>query len=479
MILFEPDRDRKRAPSLVDQAVEALEHAIRDRVLRPGMALPSVRRFAQDHGLSTFTVMAAYNRLVAQGVLQSRPGANFRVARPRQVPASSVPDWVVPRIGSSWLLADVFADHSISIKAGCGWLPPDWHDETGLPHALRQMSRVPVSQMSSYGHPLGYYPLREHIAHHLLEYGLEVEPNQVLLTHGATQALDIVVRTILRPGDHVAVEAPCYANLLQILALNHIVVHAVPRTREGICEQTLEDLASRHPIRAMFVTTVLQNPTGATFTMAGAFRLLQLAERHSILVVEDDVSRDLLSEPAPLLAALAGTSRVIYVSGFAKSVMPSTRVGYLTCAKALLEQCARTKMSLGLTSAEVMERIVHHVLRDGRHATYLRGIRERLHRAHDQVTAAMHEHGFEIWDEPGAGLFLWARPRQPFPGTDGMIGLAARALKAGIWLAPGSYFDPAGHEDGWLRFNVTYSGHPRLWRFFESERTPGPVVEPL
>ncbi|MFV0282983.1 MAG: PLP-dependent aminotransferase family protein [Castellaniella sp.] len=466
MVLFEPDRRRKVAPTLVDQTVTALENAIRDRRLRQGMALPSIRQFARNHGLSTFTVMAAYNRLVARGLLQSRPGAGFRVGRLKQAAPAAVPEWVAPRIGSSWLLADVFADHSISIKAGCGWLPPDWHEQASLPHALRQLSHVPISQMSAYGHPLGYRPLREHIAHHLLEHGFDVEPDQVLLTHGATQAMDIVVRTLLRPGDHVAVESPCYANLLQILALNRIVAHAVPRTTEGIDEETLDSLARAHPIRALFVTTVLQNPTGASFTMAGAFRLLQLAERHDFLVVEDDMSRDLLPGPAPMLASLAGASRVIYLSGFSKNVMPSIRVGYLACAKPLVDPCARTKMLLGLTSSEVMERAVHHLLRDGRHGTYLRGIRERLRQAHDEVAAAMHAHGFEAWTEPGAGMFLWARPPAPRPTGEAMIELATEALKAGIWLAPGSYFDPEGRDEGWLRFNVAYSGDPRLWHFF-------------
>jgi len=306
--------------------------------------------------------------------------------------------------------------------------------------------------------------LREHIAHRLGEHGLETDAGQILLTHGATQALDVVVRTVLRPGDHVAVETPCYANLLQILALSGVVVHSVPRTREGVCEHTLERLVREHPIRAMFVTTVLQNPTGATFSMAGAFRLLQLAERHAFLVVEDDVSRELLLEPAPLLAALAGTGRVVYISGFAKSVMPSMRVGYLLCAPELLAQCARTKMSLGLTSAEMMERAVYHVLRDGRHGTYMRGVRERLRQAHDQVCEAMVQGDFEISHEPGAGLFLWARPRAA--RGEGAVGLAARALEAGIWLAPGAYFDPGGRDEGWFRFNVAYSTHPRLWRFF-------------
>ncbi|CAM5191410.1 DNA-binding transcriptional MocR family regulator OS=Castellaniella defragrans OX=75697 GN=HNR28_000651 PE=3 SV=1 [Castellaniella defragrans] len=467
MILFTPERHRGRHPTLVDQAVQAIAQAIRTRVLRPGMALPSVRQFARDHGLSTFTVVAAYNRLVALGLLQSHPGSDFRVARQRPAPqAPTPPTWEPPPVGPSWLLSDIFADHSISIKAGCGWLPSDWHHESGFQHALRQIARVPVSQIAAYGHPLGYQPLREHIAHRLEDEGLEAATDQILLTHGATQALDIAARTLLRPGDHAAVEIPCYANLLQILAINGVVVHGVPRTREGLCEKTLRELAETYPLRALFVTTVLQNPTGASFTMTGAFRLLQLAERHDFIVVEDDVSRELLLEPAPLLAALANPGRVVYVSGFSKSVMPSLRVGYLLASPDQLRQFARIKMSLGLTSAEIMERTVHQVLCDGRHGAYLRGVRERLRAAHDTVRQAMEAAHFEIAHEPDAGLFLWARPRIPIAHENGTIGLAAEALRSGIWLAPGAYFYPDGRDDGWFRFNVAYSEHPRLWQFF-------------
>lgn len=465
IILFEPVRDRKHAPSLVNQAADAIEQAIQGRVFRPGMALPSIRQFARDHGLSTFTVMAAYSRLVAQGLLQARPGADYRVTKRRRSEAPAVSSWVAPQVGPSWLLSDVFADHSISIKAGCGWLPPDWHNEAGLQQSLRQLARVPVGQMASYGHPLGYYPLREHITERLGEQGLEAQPDQVLLTHGATQALDVVVRTVLRPGDEVVVESPCYANLLQILHLNGAVVHSVPRTRDGVCMDTLRQLAQAHPIKAVFVTTVLQNPTGASFSMAGAFQLLQLAERHDFLVIEDDVSREMLGSPGPLLAAMGGTERVVYISGFSKNVMPSMRVGYLLCSGDIFKACARTKMSLALTSAEMMERAVYQVLRQGRHGAYLRSVRERLALAHDEVAGLLHEHGFEIYTEPGAGLFLWARAARPSE-RQGALGLAGQALRAGIWLAPGAYFDPQGEDVAWFRFNVAYSAHPRLWRFF-------------
>lgn len=466
MRFFDPDRDRKQAPPLVDQAVAAIEQAIRGRVLRPGMALPSVRQFARLHGLSTFTVSAAYSRLVAQNQLTSRPGSGYRVAFAAQPArgASSPPGWVPPRIGAAWLLADVFADHSIPIKSGCGWLPSDWLNEAGLQQSLRHVARTPVNQVAGYGHPYGYYPLREHIQQSLGHHGLALETDQILLTQGATQALDIVIRTLLRPDDVIAVELPCYANFLQSLRQAGVRTVGVPRTSEGLCMESLEAVARQHKPKALFVNTVLHNPTGASLTMGNAFRLLQLAEQYDFRVIEDDVSRDLLPGLGPMLVAMGGSQRVIYVSGFSKSIMPSMRVGYVVAGAALLREMAQTKMAMGLTTPEMMERTVYQVLRQGRHQAHLLRLQDRLRHAHDQLLELMDEHGFEVYARPQAGLFLWARPAAGGKQTRASA-LAELALQRGIWLAPGSYFDPDQADTPWIRFNVAYSCHPQLWRF--------------
>src|SRR5690554_606056 len=253
MLFFEPVRDRRQGPSLVDQAVDAIEQAILQGVLRPGMALPSVRQFARLHGLSTFTVSAAYSRLVAQNQLTSRPGSGYRVAltaAPGRQPRAPV-DWLPPRMGAAWLLADVFADHSIPIKSGCGWLPSEWLNEAGLEQSLRQVARTPVNQIAGYGHPYGYFPLREHVQQSLERHGVELDIDQVLLTQGATQGLDIIVRSITRPGDTIVVELPCYANFLQTLRLAGLVVLGVPRKPEGLCLETLEKIASANNVKAL------------------------------------------------------------------------------------------------------------------------------------------------------------------------------------------------------------------------------------
>src|SRR3546814_14508205 len=121
-----------------------------------------------------------------------------------------------------------------------------------------------------------------------------------------------------------------------------------------VCSSDL--IASRHNLKGVFVNTVLHNPTGASMNMANTFRVLQVAERHDFRVIEDDVSRELLPGVGPMLAALAGPERVVYVSGFSKSITPSMRVGYIVAAPALLDGFAKIKMTMGLTTPELMER---------------------------------------------------------------------------------------------------------------------------
>jgi DNA-binding transcriptional MocR family regulator len=469
MHFFQPVRDRAGSATLVDQVVQALEQAITNRVLRPGMAVPSVRHFAREHGISAFTVSAAYSRLVAQGWLVSRPGAGYRVSGTVAPPTPSAGprNWEPPRLGASWLLADVFADHSIPIKSGCGWLPSEWVNESGLQQALRHVARTPVSQISGYGHPYGYHPLREWVQQALLHHGAQVLTDHVLLSQGATQALDCIIRTLVRPGDTVVVEQPCYANILPALRLAGARVLGVPRTDQGLCIETLEQHARAGKVSALFVNTVLQNPTGTSLSMNNAFQILQLAERYDFRIIEDDVSRDLLPGVGPMLMALGGPQRVVYVSGFSKSIMPSMRVGYVVTDPALIKSIAVTKMTMGLTTPELMERAVYQVLRQGSHQRYLQHVQDRLRQAHDTVCQQLDAHGFEVFTRPQAGLFLWARPPLAWQ-KQGAAALAERALQDGIWLAPGGYFDPGGQDHGWLRFNVAYSANPALWAFMRS-----------
>jgi DNA-binding transcriptional MocR family regulator len=456
-------RSRKDEGTLVDQIVSSLEEALRHGSYPAGTALPSVRAFAKSHNLSTYTVSEAYQRLVSLGLILARPGAGYRIAtQSAQAPATAA--WSTPSLNAAWLLSDVFADQSVPIKAGCGWIPNDWINESGIQHALRVVSRVPGPRIGGYGHPYGLAVLREHIANSLRRYSLSVGTSEVLLTQGVTQALDLVVRTLLRPGDTVIVEDPCYCNLLQILNVAFVNVVSVPRTPDGIDSARLEETVKQHRPKGIFVNTVLQNPSGTSLSASSAFRLLQIADREGMWVVEDDISRELAPPGAPCLAAMEGLQRVIYLSGFSKTITPAMRVGYIAASRDLVSRFALTKMAVGLTSSEVTERAVANVLIEGHYDRHTSHIRERLFNAHANVTQAMTDAGLDIFHTPHAGLFLWARlPIKPEDSVD----VAQQALARGIWLAPGSYFRPGEPASEWFRFNAATSDVPELWSFMK------------
>jgi DNA-binding transcriptional MocR family regulator len=456
-------RDRRQNGSLVDQVVDGIAAMIEQRVLPAGTALPSVRAFAKQQAVSPYTVAEAYQRLVATGQIVARAGAGYKVRDNAQGPWQAPP---APPMDSaltaSWLLSDVFADRQVPIKAGCGWMPGDWVNDAGLQHALRRVSRSPGARMGRYGHPFGWAALREHIAATLRRWSLRVDAGQILLTQGVTQGLDLIVRTLLRPGDTVLVEDPGYCNLLQILKLAGVQVISVPRTVDGFEMDALERAIEHHRPKALFVNTVLQNPSGTSLTVSAAFRLLQAADRHGLWVIEDDISRELAPPGAPMLAAMAGLDRVIYLSGYSKTITPAVRVGYVAASPTVISQLALTKMAVGLTSSEITERAVANVLVEGHYERHVGRLRERLAAAHERVGPALQSAGLTPMHLPGAGLFLWAQ--MPI-AADAALTVSAQALARGIWLAPGAYFRPGDAPSAWFRFNVATSDDPALWTF--------------
>jgi DNA-binding transcriptional MocR family regulator len=454
--------DRQSSRTLVEQIVEAVNLAIERRTLRVGDALPSVRALAGAHRLSAFTVAEAYQRLVTAGRLSARRGSAYRVADARATSPTRSPVWSAPSLNAAWLLSDVFADHSVPTKAGCGWIPGEWINESGLQHALRALSRVPGPRFGGYGHPFGMASLREQIATSLRRISVPAQVSNILLTQGATQALDLVVRTLLRPGDTVVVEDPCYCNLLQILQLSGLKVIGVARSADGHDFEQLERVLNEYKPKAIFINTVLQNPSGSSLSTENAQRLLDMAARDGLWIVEDDIYRELAPPEAPCLAAMEGMSRVIYISGFSKTITPTLRVGYVAAHAEVLADLARTKMAVGLTSSEVTERIVSNVLSEGHYARHVDFLKVKLGVAHARVTERMQSLNMEIFDQPGAGLFLWAR--LPIEAEQSAK-VATRALERGIWLAPGSYFHPGDRRSNWFRFNVATSDNDGLWDF--------------
>ncbi len=451
---------------LVTQIVEGLRRLIDDGAMRAGTKVPSIRQFAHAHEVSVFTVVEAYDRLVALGYLVSRPHSGFFV---RKRLAAEVPSGPVeaPRGGysfdSAWYLRKIFESRHLRIKAGCGWLPHDWLFEDGLRRSLRAMAAENVD-LGGYGDPKGFPPLRQLIRDAMAEQEIAVSPEQVLLTQGSSQALDLAARRLVRAGDTVLVDEPGYANLLFSLRFAGANVVGVPRTPQGYDLPALERLIVENKPRVFFTQPRLHSPTGSVAQLAHLHRLMQLAEKHDFIVVENDIYVDLDPDPRASLASLDQLSRVIYVGSYSKTISPNLRCGYLIAHPDMVEDLAQLKMISGLTSSEFSERLVYGALTEGRWRKHLKALRDRLAAAHEHTAANLHRIGFEIYTEPKAGMFLWARhPQLPDAGA-----VSNQAAEDDIMLGPGHLFSASQDTAAWMRFNVAFCGDPKLFQFLES-----------
>lgn len=453
---------------LIEQIVRGVMEQVDNRLLRIGTRVPSIRGFADDHGVSRFTVVQAYDRLVAAGYLNSRKGSGFYVSKPvaeRVMEAEPACD-LDRAVDVLWLLRRAMQDDSHRYQPGCGWLPYDWMDAGGLQRSMRQLSRGQAASLISYGRAQGYMPLRQDLQRRLGEVGIQADPRQIVTTHGISHALDLICRYLVRRDDVVLVDDPSYFNLFGVLRLLGARVIGVPRRADGPDTEQLAKLMAEHQPRLMITSSILHNPTGSCISPAVAYRLLQLADQHDMLIIDDDIYGDFHPNPPARLAALDQLNRVIYVSSFSKTISASLRVGYIACHPDLAQELLDLKLLTHLSSSEVGERLIHQVLVEGSYRKQMTRLQGRLERARHQALAQLERCGMKPFLEPEQGMFLWAELPE---GSMNAAELAHLALQQDMVLAPGNIFRPVPANSRWLRFNVAYCNEPQIFDFIAEQ----------
>ncbi len=278
-----------------------------------GRRLPSIRRLAATHNISRNAVIEAYERLVAAGLVRSRPGSGFYIADSAAALISqpAATNGLEEVTNGLWGL---FNANEHTLKLGCGWLPSDWREGDDLTHAIRQVARKSRSGIFEYSTPQGPQDLRDLIQERLRPLAINANAQQIVMTGGGSHSLDLLVRMLLEPGDVVFVESPGYYNLFGLLRLQRIHVVGVPRLADGPDIERLEALLAQFQPKLFYINSVFHNPTGSTITPAVAHRVLQLAQQHDFQIVEDDIYADFQHAPTTRLAALDGLNRVFYLA---------------------------------------------------------------------------------------------------------------------------------------------------------------------
>ncbi|MCR4268767.1 PLP-dependent aminotransferase family protein, partial [Nitratireductor sp. ZSWI3] len=329
--------------------------------------------------------------------------------------------------------------------------------------ALRAAARAEPSELVDYGTPLGLPPLRALLARRMAGHGIEAAPDQIMLTESGTQAIDLLCRFLLKPGDTVLVDDPCYFNFHALLRAHQVKIVGVPYTPSGPDIGRFAQALADHRPRLYVTNSALQNPTGAMLSPATAHRLLMLADQAELTIVEDDIFADFEVEAAPRLAAFDGLSRVVYIGSFSKSLSASVRCGFIAAPRAWVEGLADLRIATAFGGPALSARLVLGLLRDGSYRKHMETVRVRLAQAREEVSGRLRRIGIEPWIEPRAGMFLWCR----LPGGLDAAEIARKALKRNVILAPGNAFSLSGSAGGFLRFNVAQCADDRIFAVLE------------
>ena len=459
--------------SLTDQLAARFGERIRQRLLAPGARLPSVRECARRHAISPSTVVAAYDQLLAQGLVEARRQRGFFVRDGAHVSDAVAPcaalgatgARAVPPLTATSLMRGMFQPPGTQPMPGLGTLPVEWLDLPMLATALRRVSAGALlgPLALQYGEPAGDGRLRRALAARLAEHGVKATPEQIVTTVGATQGLDVVTRALLRAGDAVLVDEPGWPVEYARLAALGLSVLPVPRGEEGPDLDVMAQLLAAYRPRLYITVSVLHNPTGASLSLAAAHRLLKLAQLHDLHIVEDDSYAHLAPAHQPRLAALDALERTIYVSGFSKILAPNWRVGYIAAPPALVDRFIDTKLLGTLTTPGLTEQALAHCLEHGLLRRHAERVIDRLDAARARAVKLAEAAGCRFASPP-RGLFGWVDT-----GVD-TERLARAMLDDGWLLAPGALFHATHRPTALMRINFATTQEARFWRAFERAR---------
>jgi len=448
------------------EVMAAIRSKVSSRALVSGDRLPSIRSFAATMGVSPSTVVEAYDRLAAEGLIRARRGSGFYVAG-NTLPPLALAETEPRRdraVDPFWVSRQSLDADSAVLKPGCGWLPAEWMPNTALRRALRTLARGENAVLADYGSTRGSPTLRRLLLARFAEEGIEASPDQIMLTGSGTQAIDLICRYLLRPGDTVLVDDPCYFNFQALLRAHQVRIVGVPYTRSGPDGTAFEAILATERPRLYITNSALHNPTGATLSPQTAYRLLSAASAHDLTIVEDDIFADFEPEPSPRLAVLDGLQRIIRIGSFSKTLSASIRCGYIAARADWVEGLVDLQVATCFGGpSPVATELIACVLAGGSYRKHMEELRQRLARARHEMAIRLEPLGIRPWLMPRGGFYLWCR----LPEGQDSAALARTALEENVVLAPGNVFSVSQSATSFLRFNVAQSGDPRLMAVLE------------
>lgn len=434
----------------IEIVIQIIKQQIASKGLMAGSRLPSVRQYAQQLNYSVSTIVEAYARLVAQGLIESRLGAGYYViGKPVQVVNIEQNIHYEIEIDPLWISRQSLETTNEVLKPGCGWLPASWMPEQTIRKALKLAAKSDSAFLVDYALPHGHLALRQYITRKKEVYDLKIHPNQILMTDSATQSIDLIFRLLLQPGDIVLVDDPCYFNFQALIKAHHLQAVAIPFTENGPDIQHFAQAIHLKP-KIYLTNSGIHNPTGAALSLNTAYQISRIVEQSNMLIIEDEIFADFEYLPTPRYASLMGHSHVIQIGSFTKTLSAAVRCGYIISDLAKIESLIDLKIATHFSNSNLNAEIIYQSLMDSSYPKHLDWLKRQLVKATNDSIQKLAKLEIHSWIIPKAGIFLWCK----LPPHIEASKLSKICLQKGIILAPGNSFSQAEHAGQFMHFNV-------------------------
>ena len=442
------------------ELADRLAELIRQGTYPPGDRLPSVRQASQQQGLSISTVLQAYSLLESQGLIEARPQSGYYVRMPavERLPEPEIsspgrdPTHVSLHELVMMLLTDTMNPNLIQLGAALpnsAYLPIK-----KINRILANIIRENDPNTHQYQFPPGLDALRTQIAQRAVNSGCSLSPNDILITSGGIEAIDLCLHAVCQPGDIVATESPIYFGNLQLLEVHGLRALEIPtHPREGISLEALEFAIEHNPIRAVLVISNFNNPLGSKIPDEKKKELVELLTRHDIPLIENDVSGEIYFDNKRPLVCKAFDTRglVMLLSAFSKDIGPGLRIGWVAPGR-YWSEVEWLKSTVSVASPSLPQLLVAQFLESGGYDQHLRRIRREYARNVELLSDAVMRHfpeGIRL-TRPSGGFVLWVG----LPERVDSLELYKMAKEGGITLAPGYVFSASRQFPNFIRLNA-------------------------
>jgi DNA-binding transcriptional MocR family regulator len=463
--------DRSSREPIYRQISRQIRELITSGRLPAGFRLPPERRLAEAVGVSRSTVLIAYQELRADDLIDAHVGRGTTVTPPSAPPGEEVPGTELPwrqLFGAAAaahqdpLVGDLLrvTERADAIPLAFGMPAPEL-----LPFAELRDIIVEVLEDNGAAALLhcpteGLTPLRETLARMMAARGVRCDPAEVLVLSGSQQGLDLAARTLIDPGDPVVVEQPSFIGALQTFRGARARLIGVPVDEHGMRVDVLESVLSRFRPKLIYTLPTFQNPSGAVMPLERRQRLLALARRYQVPVMEDDPYSELRFEGEPVPSLRALDPEVLHLSTFSKLLFPGMRLGFLIAPRVVVRQFALARQTADLHANTLGQWVLERFVRRGGVAAHVRAVRSAYRCRRDAMLAALREAQVPglSWRAPEGGFYVWCR----LPGGVRPAALAARAAEAGVSYLPGRACFADEPPAEYLRLNFSYPDESRI-----------------